>query len=230
MKKLLRTLFGGPAARSSFNRPDAPSPLDIDSKAVNRQQLVMTTLSDVLRISGIPPDWINCQTLKVTSRRRGTGLYIHIVINHWDERLMRWTCAFQTELKTRMERLDPKAALWVHGISWQLDMADSCPYSSLPDKSFWQEDAEQAVSASASSAQVATAHFPAVVAATPEAGPESFVAAVNFQTIQPSSQSELADDLEKLFAIRDESMKGPGAAPSLPAGGFEQTQPLPLSR
>ena len=230
MKKLLRTLFGGPAARSSFKRPDAPSTPEIDSKAINHQQLVMTTVSDVLRISGIPPDWINCQTLKVTSRRRGTGLYIHIVINHWDERLMRWTCAFQTELKTRMERLDPSAALWVHGISWQLDMADSCPYNRLPDKSFWQADADQAAATSSSSAQVLTPHLPAVMAATPESSLESFVAAVNFQTIQPSSQSELADDLEKLFAIRDESMKGPGAAPSLPAGGFEQTQPLPLSR
>jgi len=230
MKNLLRMLFGGPAAQPSLKLSDAPSILQSDSKAVKRQQLVMSTVRDVMRISGIPPHWIDCQTLKVTSRRRGTGLYIHIVINHWDERLMRLACAFQAELTTRMERLDPKAALWVHGISWQLDMADSCPYKRLPDKSYWEADAELADAASATSGQLLSAHFPAVLAATPRAGPESFAAAHNLQDARPSSRSDLTDDLEKLFAIRDESLKGPGTASSVPTGGFEPTQPSPLKR
>lgn len=230
MKNLLRTLFGGNAAQPSFKRSGAPSTLQTDSEAINRQQLVMITVRDVMRVSGIPPDWIDCQTLNVTSRRRGTGLYIHMVINHWDERLMRLTCAFQAELKTRMERFDPKAALWVHGISWQLDMADSCPYTHLPDKSYWEAGAVQAAAASASPGQEPSAHFPAVLATRPATGPESFVATVNFQATQPISHSGLAEDLEKLFAIRDEAMKGPGTASSVPAGGFEQTQPSPLNR
>ena len=230
MKNLLRTLFGGPAAQPSLKRSDAPAALQTDSKAVKRQQLVMSTVRDVMRVSGIPPHWIDCQTLKVTSSRRGTGLYVHMVINHWDERLMRLTCAFQAELKTRMERIDPKAALWVHGISWQLDMEDSCPYNQLPDKSYWEADAEPADAASAISKQLLPAHFPAVLATTPGAGTESFAAAHNLQVARPSCHGDLTDDLEKLFAIRDESLKGSGTASSMPAGGFEQTQPSPLKR
>lgn len=236
MKNLLRTLFGSHAAQPAFKRSGAPSTMQTDSEAINRQQLVMITVRDVMRVSGIPSDWVDCQTLNVTSRRRGTGLYIHMVINHWDERLMRWIWAFQAEVKTRMERFDPKAAVWVHGISWQLDMAGSCPYTRLPDKSYWGDPAVQAAPASFTATngavgdQLPPAHFPAVLASTPVADPENFVATVNFQATQPMNNNNLAQDLEKLFAIRDEAIKRAATATSTPAGGFEQTQPSPLNR
>lgn len=231
MKNLLRTLFGGTAAQPSFKRSGAPSTLQTDSEAINRQQLVMITVRDVMRVSGIPPDWIDCQTLNVTSRRRGTGLYIHMVINHWDERLMRCAWAFQAEIKTRMERFDPKAAVWVHGISWQLDMAGSCPYTRLPDKSYWEAAAPAPTAAAASTGQVTTAHFPAVLATSPAADPQNFVSTVNFQATQPyTSPKDLAQDLEKLFAIRDEAMKQTRAKSPEQVGGFEATQPSPLNR
>ena len=229
MKNLLRTLFGSQTAQPSFKRSGAPSTLQTDSEAINRQQLVMITVRDVMRVSGIPPDWIDCHTLNVTSRRRGTGLYIHLVINHWDERLMRVTSAFQDEIKTRMERFDPKAAVWVHGIAWQLDMAGSCPHTRLPDKSYWETPAPAAAAANAS--QVPTAHFPAVLASSPAADPKNFVAAVNFEATQPyNSAKDLAQDLEKLFAIRDEEIKQTQAKSPAPIGGFEPTQPSPLNR
>ena len=228
MKNLLRTLFGGTPAQPSFKRSDTPSTLQTDSEAVNRQQLVMITVRDIVRVSGIPPEWIDCQTLNVASRRRGTGLYIHMVINHWDERLLRLTCAFQGELKARMERFDPKAAVWVHGISWQMDMASSCPYTSLPDKNFWEGAASPGAPASAS--QIPPPQFPAVLATTPSAAAPHVVVPVNFEATQPfSTTKELAQDLEKLFAIRDEEMKRARGKSLSPAGGFEQTQPCPLN-
>lgn len=230
MKNLLRTLFGLPAAPTSFKSSGAPSTLQTDSESVNRRQLVLISMRDVMRISGIPTAWIECETLNVTSRRRGAGLYIHLIVKHWDERLMRVGWAFQTEMKARMERFDPKAAVWIHGISWHLDVADSCPYTSLPDKSHWDTAPTAPAAVIDHASQPPPAHFPAVLAAAPAADRENFVAAVNFQATQPFSQSELTQDLEKLFAIRDEEMKRARNGSSAQAGGFEQTQPSTLNR
>lgn len=231
MKNLLRTLFGGPAAPPSFKRSDAPSGLQTDSEAINRQHLLMLTVREVIRVSGIPPKWIDYKTLNVTSRRRGAGLYIHMVINHWDERLMRHTCAFQTEIKTRMERLDPDAAMWIHGISWQLDLADSCPYTHLPDKSYWEASSVLPAPASATPSELPSAHFPAVLATSTAVVPAHVMDPVKFQTTQPfTSAKDLAQDLEKLFAIRDEELNQTRAKSPAEHGGFEPTEPSQLNR
>jgi len=237
MKNLLRTLFGGTAAPSSFKRTEAPSTLQTDSEAVNRQQLVMITVRDIMRISGIPSDWVDCQLLNVSSRRRGSGLYIHMVINHWDDRLLQCTVAFQTDLMARMERFDPKSAVWVHGVAWRLDVGDSCPVTTLPDKSFW--DATRAGLASVNTttiapaaAQVQPAPTLAMVSASAaveaEATPQS-AGTFDFEATQPfTTPKSLEQDLKKLFAIRDEEIKLAKTRAPTPAGGFAQTVPAPL--
>lgn len=233
MKNLLRTLFGSTAAPSSFKRTDAPSTLQTDSEAVNRQQLVMITVRDIMRVSGIPPDWVDCQLLNVSSRRRGTGLYIHMVINHWDDRLLQCTVAFQTDLKARLERFDPKSAVWVHGIAWQLDVGDSCPVTALPDKSFW--DATKAQLASAKPGAIPSAAVPVPLparlprsAAVAAAGGQK-ADVINFEATQPFTTSKnLEQDLDKLFAIRDEEIKQAKTRAAAPEGGFAQTLPAPL--
>ena len=240
MKNLLRTLFGSTAAPSPFKRTDAPSTLQTDSEAVNRQQLVMITVRDIMRVSGIPPDWVDCQLLNVSSRRRGTGLYIHMVINHWDDRLVQCTVAFQADLKARLERFDPKSAVWVHGIAWQLEVGDSCPVAALPDKSFWDATRAELASVKTSVSPPAAAPLPrpmprplpaglpaSAAVGTPDVQPKA--GAINFEATQPlTSPKSLEQDLDKLFAIRDEEIKQAKTRAPAPAGGFAQTLPASL--
>lgn len=226
MNSLLRTLFGRPdPPASSFNHSVAPSVMQTDSEAANRHQLVLISVRDVWRRNGIPAGWVECQTLMVTSRRRGSGLYIQLMIRHWDERLLRYACALQTEVVNSISRFDPKAVQWIHGVSWQFPDVSQCPHDTLPDKSFWQP--EPAADAKTSEP---SAHFPAVLAAVqppnPAAAPPG---TVNFHQTQPLSRDEVALDLEKLFAIRDEELKRTNGD-TAPLGGFEQTQPSPLNR
>lgn len=235
MKNLLRVLFGGSAAQPVFRSSGAPSTMQTDSEAINRQQLVMLTVRDVMRVSGIPPDWVDCQTLNVNSRRRGTGLYIHMVITHWDERLLRVTCAFQAELRSRIERFDPKAAQWVHGISWQMAMEDSCPFDKLPDKSHWASSTIKAPVPVAPTGQTPNAHYPAVLASAPAMPAQKLPEPVNFQPTQPikpvrDPAQALSQDLQALFAIRDAELKQAKSRSPLPPAGFEQTEPSPLNR
>lgn len=150
MKKILRRIFGfrqaTPANKLVAQRkPDAkrdslddPATIEDGSDNAMRRQLVQVLLRDVLRQHGIPAQWIDCQMLVVASRSRGTGMYVRLVITHWDERLMNHTFAFQNALLAYILRFEPKAAQWLHGISWQLEVADTCPYLQLPGKSFWQ--------------------------------------------------------------------------------------------
>ena len=148
MNNIIRRLFGFPtsSAPASTLLPanhDNPATIEDGSDNAMRRQLVQVLMRDVLRKHGIPPQWIECQMLVVSSRSRGPGLYARLVIKHWDERLMTYVFAFQRELLADIARFEPKASVWLHGISWQLEMDDTYPYTTLPDKAFWQEPAKK---------------------------------------------------------------------------------------
>lgn len=227
MKNLFRALFVRPPVKPPFKSSDAPSTLQAGSEAANRQQLVLITMRDLLRRSAIPSHWIECQTLLVTSRSRGTGLYIHLVVHHWDERLMRYAKAFQVELKERIMRFDPKAAAWVHGIAWDFNAMGTCPFPVLPPKSTWTTDKEPLSPHGQALASVAStpAHYPAVLPIDSQVAPSS------------AMPSEVEQDLTALFAIRDHEIRAAanGVAASRAKATsikspdvFEATEPAPL--
>ena len=121
-----------------------------------RRQLVHVLLRDVLRRHGIPAPLVECQMLVVSSRSRGPGMYVRLVLKQWDERLVRYAFALQKSLKADLLRFEPQASEWLHGISWQFDFGDSCPFAELPDKKFWQTPASQAAPADGTAASATT--------------------------------------------------------------------------
>ena len=102
-----------------------------------RRQLVQVMLRDCLRRHGIPARWIGCQMMIAESPGRGPGLYIRLVLRHWDERLLRYAFAFETELLDAITQFEPQASTWLHGISWELDLRSSCPYPEMPESASW---------------------------------------------------------------------------------------------
>ena len=182
---------------------DNPATIQDDSENGVRRQLVQVLIRDLLRRHGIPPQWIDCQMMVVSSRTRGPGMHLRLVVRHWDERLMNHASAFQKEVLSDLKQFEPQAATWLHGVSWQLEVDDSCPYTKLPGKSFWQDVKSEV---------------------RPERKPEPR------PSRQPSvSQSEPVNpsELEKLFAIRDRALSA-HANHALIASGYEKTQPIPL--
>ncbi len=166
MRKLISKLFGfrPPSPLERASQPDfavsrmvEESPMTIEDGSDNalRRQLVHVLLRDVLRRHGIPGPLIECQMLVVSSRSRGPGMYVRLVLKQWDERLVRYAFAFQKALKADILRFEPQANEWLHGISWQFEFGQSCPYSELPDKTFWQAPAPQAASTGAVTAAAA---------------------------------------------------------------------------
>ncbi|MGH8857701.1 MAG: hypothetical protein ACREXG_06695, partial [Polaromonas sp.] len=74
---------------------------------------------------------------------RGEGMYVRLVIKHWDIRLLTYAVAFQKSLLIDIMRFEPHASQWLYGISWQMDVGDSCPYPELPDRSVWAAPAKK---------------------------------------------------------------------------------------
>jgi hypothetical protein len=193
------------------------------SESATRRQLVQVLLRDVLRKSGIPPGWIECHMLTVSSRSRGKGMYLRLIVKHWDPRLMDYAFAFQNTLMADIEKFESNASSWLHGISWQLELGDTCPYQTLPEKAYWQDTItkpEVAVSA-ALLASLMPDDLPATMQA---ATPAIAVPLARFESTADDEIETRDRDLESLFAIRDKEL----SSPDIPAAGYEKTQPAPL--
>lgn len=196
---------------------DNPMTIEDGSENATRRQLIQVLLRDALRKYGIPPGWVDSQMLVVASRSRGAGVYVRLVLKHWDERFVRYMPAFQTALMADIERFEPQAAAWLHGISWQLEVGESCPHTTMPDKAYWTPPPKKPAAA-----PVATAVIESV---EPDSGVS--LPAAGFQLTQPFQESNAQRDLEKLFAIRDEELQR-AAVGGLAPVGYEKTQPSPL--
>lgn len=222
MLRLFAHLFGG-SKSTVLTRAlkDNPSTIQDGSENGVRRHLVQVLLRDLLRRHGIPDKWIDCQMLIVSSRTRGSGMYVRLVVQHWDERLMNYAAAFQKELVAEIRQFEPQAATWLHGISWQLEVDGSCPYTTLPGKSFW-------LAPKAETAAKPT-HRPIPIP-TPKPAPEP---APDPAPERPQAQAERKAEpvntleLERLFAIRDQALSAQ-VDQGVVAAGYENTQPAPL--
>lgn len=102
-----------------------------------RKDLLRTVLQTTLARSGIPATWIGADALGASSPGRGTGLHVRFTVRHWDPRLMLHTPAFQNEFEQRLLGLDPQAAVWMRGFSWQFALPSHADYPGLPNPGSW---------------------------------------------------------------------------------------------
>jgi len=230
------------------------STLQGESETATRALLVQVLLRDLLRKSGMPAGLVQCQIQLMTSLTRGQRLYVKLVVTQWDQRLMKYAFPFQKALLTEILQFEPQAASWLQGITWQLEVASSCPLTKLPGPEFWQaahvsDEAAESVdpfdTISLSANAMATSHAPIPVAdpAAPVAvptGPEPSVAAAlaaipllnpveplpSLIDVPAAAQDDTAQDLERLFAIRDNEL----ALNKMLLAGYESTDPLPLEK
>jgi hypothetical protein len=249
MKKLIASLFGrSPHAVAAKHTPassrDNPLTIEDGSDNATRRQLVQVLLRDALRKYGIPLRWIDCQMLLVNSRSKGPGMYVRLVVRQWDDRLMNYAFAFQNALMVEITRFEPQASQWLYGISWQLDVADSCPHRNMPDKSYWADPVAKPAGAAARVAQPAAAAAPLSAAAAapilaslaqaqPSQPPQTAQPAPA-ASVEPAPRraptapdSDAMKDLERLFRIRDQEL-GKQAETSPAPVGYEPTRPSPL--
>jgi hypothetical protein len=238
-----RSPSGNSSLPHSHSHIQHQSSLHDGSETATRGQLVQIMMRDLVRKSGIPPGWIRCQIQVVTSRSRGQGIFVRLVVKHWDERLMKYAFAFQKTLLTEIVQFEPQAVTWLQGIAWQLEVAGSCTVTELPGRQFWQTqekaDPFEIIPMPASAMPV---HAPRpAVAVAPSIPTAPVLAAAAVPTFDldaleplppvvdgpPTPENDAAEDLERLFAIRDRELEQLAVNNLLPQG-YEKTAPSPL--
>lgn len=146
----LQTKAGGhpdPAAQqaamaSMTGNRDSQTPPEDNTDFGIRSQLVQMLLRESLREHGMAPGWVECQILLMNSRTRGQGIFLRLVMPQWDPRLLTYAFAFQNKLLAAVTQFDPQAATWLHGVSWEFNVGNTCPYPDMPDPAVWREPAK----------------------------------------------------------------------------------------
>lgn len=211
MNPLLRNLLGkAPQTKSARQQRDSAAGSLVSTEDgpdnATRRKLLLVLLRDVLSRHGIPQDWIDLHILAVNSASRGPGIYIRLVLKHWDARLLNYAQAFQNELLIDIGRFESNASEWLHGISWQLEMTASCPYTTVPDKAFWDEPAQD---------QGPDAPLVQVTGAANATPP-----------LKTTPVNSAMEDVNRVFLARDREISHAAENSSPPE--YEKTWPVPL--
>ncbi|WP_395055320.1 hypothetical protein [Polaromonas sp.] len=195
---------------------DAPHTIEDNSDNATRRQLVQMMLRDGLRKHGIPADWVECRMLVVNSRSRGSGLYVRLVMRHWDMLLLTYAHAFQQQFIAAITDFEPQASDWLHGVSWELDVGNTCPYLDMPDPSVWRDVSEP----------VQTSRpMPVVSLMSEDTISPLAVPAPSMSSAPPAPDhdADVLQDLQRMFAIRDAHLQQP--VDGMPPPDFQNTQP-----
>jgi hypothetical protein len=102
-----------------------------------RKDLLRLVLRETLQRNGIPTRWIGAEVLRATSRNREPGVHLRFLIREWDPRLLEHGVAIEENYRKRLLAMDPEAAQWLMGISWQFALEDSSQCPALPHPGWW---------------------------------------------------------------------------------------------
>lgn len=121
--------------------PEAPQPLAPAAprppKGTIRRELLRIVLRDTLQRTGIPTAWVGAEALAVVGDADHGGVHVRLLLRHWEPRVLIHAFALQESFRRNVLALDPQAAQWLTGISWQLALPDPsvCPH--LPNPATW---------------------------------------------------------------------------------------------
>jgi hypothetical protein len=217
--QLMKRMFGrapgtGLGPESAQFRESEPT--TESDRSAPRRELVHVVLRDSLRRHGIPSDWIECRILPVVTRSKKSGLHVQLIVRDGIDRLLTYVPAFQTSFMEEIARFDPRANDWLLSLSWQFQLLSASAAQAMPDSQSWQ--------ASAAAPLEGNGVPPVGVlersdAASPPAAPELVGTS--------STDDELLDDLQALYAIRDAALREGRPESVGPAGetDFQSTQP-----
>jgi hypothetical protein len=194
-----------PAARPRHSGPGPSTQFDSqhtqagsNSQSV-RKDLLRLVLRETLTRNGIPPTWMSADMLRTSNAaRRDPGLHVRFLVRHWDPRLVAHAVAFETEFTDRLQLLDPAAASWLMGFSWQFAMEDRSACPALPHPSTWTAPSPPSA--------------PAPLQANAEPSSYGDVIAGPTALEQSRPLDDVRADLERLLALRDEDLRKHGAA------------------
>ncbi|MEJ5991124.1 hypothetical protein WG902_14070 [Ramlibacter sp. PS3R-8] len=170
-----------------------------------RKDVLKLVLRELLMRNGIPNAWLSADLLRTTNSKREQGIHVRFLMRHFEPRLLQHAPALEQEFVQRLMLLDPLAADWLMGFSWQFTLDDISKCPPLPNAGAWTAPPQEPAAEP--------------VAAAPEEHSGDVIAGPVFI---PKPVDEVRSDLERLLSLRDEDMKrhskaGDNFAPTRPA-------------
>jgi len=205
MLDLLRGKKSPPKERNAPNSTQfvasQQSPISHSPTAV-RKDLLKLVMRETLTRNGIPQVWITAGMLRTTSPKKEQGLHVRFLVRVWEPRLLEFGPALEREFVHRLLLLDPQAATWLMGFSWQFSLPEDFVTPPLPAPSSW------------------TATGPADTPPPPAHTRPGDI--IEGPLTIPRTSEDVRADLDRLLAARDEDMKrhaqgGDHFAPTRPA-------------
>lgn len=102
-----------------------------------RKDLLKLTLRETLTRNGIPQAWLSADMLRTTNPKREQGIHVRFLVRAWEPRLLLHGPALEQEFIQRLLLLDPQAADWLMGFSWQFALPDTSACPPLPPSASW---------------------------------------------------------------------------------------------
>jgi hypothetical protein len=171
---------------------------DLEREA-SRRELVKLVLRESMRRHAVPSDWIECRMLPIVTSKRKSGVHVQLIVRQGQSSLLGYIPAFQSSLMAEIEKYDPRVWDWLLSISWQFAGITSTSGGHLPGAGGWTGPA-----GAASTAGMPLADEPQV------------------EDVLDPEDTDIAEDLKALFAIRDAALKAP--EPEV-QNDFEETRP-----
>ncbi len=172
--------LGRGRAKSDKPGGDDPGPstmpmLGVPTSATLRE-MVRFALHNVLKLNGIPSDWLSGETVPVHIPGQGDALVVQLEIMQWHDTLVLHGPALQRELMEELRRFDPDADASRYLFVWKFSPESNCPHTRLPQPDFWVKIAAHASAPTAKEAAKDAA--PVAPATTAASAPTPSAAAV----------------------------------------------------
>ena len=134
---------GSGSAVEAHSQPASSVPQSIKQHTATQRELVRVVLRDTLRLNGIPPEWVGCETLMRSRKTGDVVLLIQLLIHQWHEGLLHYAPLIQQQLLQALQHFDPATDHSQHTVVWKFSPACKCPHTAMPDPSYWAEATTQ---------------------------------------------------------------------------------------
>jgi hypothetical protein len=109
--------------------------------SATQREMVRMTLHGVLKLNGIPGNWIAGEVIPVRIPGQGEALLIQLEVMHWHDALVLHAPAFQKDLLDGLSRFDPHTDRSRYLFAWKFSPDCGCPHTAMPEPGFWNASA-----------------------------------------------------------------------------------------
>ncbi len=111
------------------------------SQAANdiQRELIRVAFQDTVRATGLPPQLLDCAVRYIKTGKLEERVQVQLVMQQWNEHLLRYSMAFQSELMKCLDRYEPGVDHTQHEWLWRYAAGVVTPFPELPLPGQWAQ-------------------------------------------------------------------------------------------